>query len=73
MTDPSAIRRSALKALANAIEDIYWMSAASDFAPNGKAHKGWIKVREKVKRYEEALAAAVDALPSYYADRKRPQ
>lgn len=56
-------KRSVLRALANAIEDIHWMSAASDFAPGGKAHKGWEKVRERVKRYEEALAAEVDKPP----------
>ncbi len=58
-------QRSVLRALANAIEDIQWMSAASDFAPDGKAHAGWVKIRAKLERYESALAAAVDKLPKY--------
>jgi hypothetical protein len=57
-------KKSALRALANAIEDIQWMSAASDFAPDGKAHKGWVKVRTRLARYEEALVAAVEELPT---------
>jgi len=56
-------KRSVPRALANAIEDIQWMSAASDFAPNGKAHKGWVKVRARLARYEEALVQAVEELP----------
>jgi len=55
--------QSVLRALANAIEDIQWMSAASDFQPDGKAHKGWIKVRVRLERYETALAAALEKLP----------
>ena len=57
--------RSVLRSLANAIEDIQWMSAASDFGPDGKAHAGWVKVRTRLKRYETTLAAALEALPSY--------
>jgi len=55
--------QSVLRALANAIEDIQWMSAASDFQPDGKAHKGWVKVRVRLERYETALAAALEKLP----------
>jgi hypothetical protein len=61
-------KKSALRALANAIEDIQWMSAASDFAPDGKAHKGWVKVRTRLARYEEALVAAVEELPTAAVD-----
>lgn len=56
---------NALGALSNAISDIEWMSAASDFAPasNGKpagqAHIGWIKVCNRLKRYQKALEEAV--------------
>jgi hypothetical protein len=57
--------RSVLRALANAIEDIQWMSAASDFGPDGKAHAGWIKVRLRLTRYEEVLAKAAEALPAF--------
>lgn len=64
MTDADTpARRSALRALANAIEDIQWMSGASDFAPGGKAHAGWVKVRTRLARYEAALEQAIDELP----------
>jgi hypothetical protein len=29
-------------------EHIGWMSGASDFAPDGQAHEGWLKVRAEV-------------------------
>jgi hypothetical protein len=47
-----------VEALREAIADIQWMSAASDFGPEGVAHEGWIKVRDKLKRYDTALALA---------------
>ena len=37
-------------------EDIIWMSGASDFAPEGKAHKGWVRVRERLMARLSRLA-----------------
>lgn len=42
-------------ALHKTIEDVWWMSAASDFNEGGKAHKGWIKVRDRTRRTELIL------------------
>lgn len=37
----------ALAALADKLLDaVIWMSGSRDFAPEGEAHEGWIKVRE---------------------------
>lgn len=44
------------EALEEAISDIYWMSAASDFGPDGQAHNGWVKVREKTDRARALLS-----------------
>lgn len=30
------------------VDAVIWMSGSDDFAPNGKAHTGWIRVREGV-------------------------
>lgn len=55
--DADPLRRDAtalLGLLNNAMEDIYWMSAASDFGPEGQAHEGWVKVRNRTKRASNA-------------------
>lgn len=55
----SAHRIHALElALHDALEHVYWMSAASDFHPGGQAHGGWIKVREDARRLEGVLRNA---------------
>lgn len=30
------------------IETVIWMSGSADFGPEGQAHEGWIKAREKL-------------------------
>lgn len=42
-------------ALHDALDHIYWMSAASDFRVDGQAHVGWAKVREDCNRLEKIL------------------
>ena len=38
-----------------ALDDIYWMSAASDFGPDGIAQKGWLQVRDRCNETEVLL------------------
>lgn len=45
-----------VEALRTTLDDLYWMSAASDFGPDGQAHAGWVKVREKAKATSALLA-----------------
>ena len=52
LPEPKMTPREALHA---AIADIQWMSAASDFGPQGQAHAGWVKVRDRLNDYEAAL------------------
>lgn len=34
------------EALILAKHDIHWMSGSNDFSPKGKAHTGWLKIRD---------------------------
>lgn len=52
----SAWIRSIINALDESLNDIVWMSGSSDFAPEGQAHQGWVKARER-------LAANMSLLP----------
>ena len=47
------------EALANAVGVIQWMSGSPSFAPEGEAHKGWIKARSELAKWA-ALAANED-------------
>lgn len=38
------------EALREALDIIVWMSGADDFGPEGKAHEGWKKARDKLDR-----------------------
>lgn len=49
-------------ALSQAIDDLIWMSAASDFSPGGQAHEGWKKVRARIENYFAVLARAEQEL-----------
>ncbi len=52
-TEPS--REELVLALAKACDVATWMSGSPSFGPEGKAHEGWIKQRER-------LFAALDVL-----------
>jgi len=40
-------------ALIDALDIIQWMSGSYDFAPEGKAYKGWMKVQGKIKKIKK--------------------
>jgi hypothetical protein len=48
------------EALRLALDDIYWMSAASDFGPDGIAQKGWFQVRDRCYATEVFLKEVED-------------
>jgi hypothetical protein len=46
-----------VEALKEATSTVQWMSAASDFGPDGQAHEGWVRVRDDGLRSWERLLA----------------
>lgn len=46
------------EALEESLEDIIWMSGASDFQEGSPAHEGWIKTRERLNKNLEILKKA---------------
>lgn len=49
--------KTLLKAAESLLETIYWMGGSGDFAPGGRARKGWLKARPKVEEAAAVLAA----------------
>ena len=39
------------------IETVQWMSGSADFGPDGQAHEGWLKAREKLKAAMDCVKA----------------
>lgn len=44
------------RALGESIGDIQWMSGSEDFGEGGKAHIGWVKVRERLFKNMKLLS-----------------
>ena len=45
-------------ALEDMIDLVIWMSGATDFAPEGKAHKGWLNAQKRITAANAAIASA---------------
>ena len=42
-------------ALRGCLDDLIWMSGSPSFGPEGEAHEGWRKVRDRIDTYYAAL------------------
>lgn len=47
-----------LEALKEMTDMVIWMSGSPDFGPDGQAHEGWLRNRDKVNKALDAIAKA---------------